>query len=48
MTSMIGNNVLHNNPPVHSDQRRAVPSEQFMENIAPPSYEEAINPNGRY
>lgn len=48
MTSMTRTNVfLQNNPPVYnSDQRRTTLLGPTHENSAPPSYEEAINPNG--
>lgn len=48
MSSMTGTTVfLQNNPPIQGDQRRAILLGANQEAGAPPSYEEAINPNGR-
>lgn len=45
MTSVNRNNlILQNNAPIYNDQRTILGS--TIENIAPPSYEEVINPNG--
>lgn len=47
MTSITGTNVLlQNNPPVYNEPRRINLLGPCNENNAPPSYEEAINPNG--
>lgn len=49
MTSINRTNlILQNNAPVNNEQRRATLLGSAIENIAPPSYEEVINPNGGF